>query len=117
VRTGAQRASPSYSQAARSHIHVRILRIRRYFCHADSTLIPDQQVRTSTLHPPFLRSRFTAAPGFNTGDHIHRQIEEIFYVVEGEFQIRAGDRALRPKPGDFVLVPPGSFRPSSFSRR
>ena len=55
--------------------------------------------------PTFLE--FTAAPGFNTGDHIHSQIEEIFYVVEGEFQIRAGDRVLRAKPGDFVLVPPG----------
>jgi mannose-6-phosphate isomerase-like protein (cupin superfamily) len=54
--------------------------------------------------PTFLE--FTAAPGFNTGDHIHSQIEEIFYVVEGEFQIRPGDRALRAKPGDFVLVPP-----------
>jgi quercetin dioxygenase-like cupin family protein len=55
--------------------------------------------------PTFLE--FTAASGFNTGDHVHSQIEEIFYVVEGEFQIRAGDRTLRAKPGDFVLVPPG----------
>jgi quercetin dioxygenase-like cupin family protein len=55
--------------------------------------------------PTFLE--FTAAPGFSTGDHIHSEIEEIFYVVEGEFQIRAGDRVLQAKPGDFVLVPPG----------
>jgi quercetin dioxygenase-like cupin family protein len=55
--------------------------------------------------PTFLE--FTAAPGFSTGDHVHSRIEEIFYVVEGEFQIRAGDRTLRVKPGDFVLVPPG----------
>jgi len=55
--------------------------------------------------PTFLE--FTAAPGFNTGDHVHSRIEEIFYVVEGEFQIRAGDRMLRAGPGDFVLVPPG----------
>jgi mannose-6-phosphate isomerase-like protein (cupin superfamily) len=55
--------------------------------------------------PTFLE--FTVAPGFNTGDHIHSRIEEMFYVVEGEFQIRAGDRMLRAKPGDFVLVPPG----------
>lgn len=54
--------------------------------------------------PTFLE--FTAAPGFNTGDHVHSRIEEIFYVVEGEFQIRAGDRMLRAGPGDFVLVPP-----------
>jgi quercetin dioxygenase-like cupin family protein len=55
--------------------------------------------------PTFLE--FVAAPGFNTGDHVHSRIEEIFYVVEGELQIRAGDRTLRAKPGDFVLVPPG----------
>jgi quercetin dioxygenase-like cupin family protein len=55
--------------------------------------------------PTFLE--FTAAPGFNTGDHIHSRIEEIFYIVEGEFEIRAGDRMLRAKPGDFILIPPG----------
>jgi quercetin dioxygenase-like cupin family protein len=55
--------------------------------------------------PTFLE--FTAAPGFSTGDHVHSRIEEIFYVVEGEFQIRAGDQTLRAKAGDFVLVPPG----------
>lgn len=50
---------------------------------------------------------FTAAPGFGTGDHVHSQLEEIFYIIEGEFQIRAGDKMLRAKAGDFVLVPPG----------
>jgi quercetin dioxygenase-like cupin family protein len=55
--------------------------------------------------PTFLE--FTAAPGFNTGDHVHSRVEEIFYIVDGEFQIRAGERTLRARPGDFVLVPPG----------
>src|SRR5256885_228539 len=55
--------------------------------------------------PTFLE--FTVAPGFNTGDHVHSRIEEIFYVVEGEVRIRAGDRMLQAKSGDFVLVPPG----------
>ena len=50
---------------------------------------------------------FIAAPGFSTGDHIHSKIEEIFYVVDGEFQIRAGDRSITAHSGDFVLVPPG----------
>jgi len=50
---------------------------------------------------------FTAVAGFNTGDHVHSRIEEIFYVLEGELTIRAGDRILHAKPGDFVLVPPG----------
>ena len=50
---------------------------------------------------------FTAVQNFSTGDHIHSKIEEIFYVVEGECQIRAGDRLLTAHAGDFVLVPPG----------
>lgn len=50
---------------------------------------------------------FATAPGFSTGDHIHRTIEEAFYVVAGEVQIRAGDRTVRARAGDFVLIPPG----------
>jgi quercetin dioxygenase-like cupin family protein len=50
---------------------------------------------------------FVAAPGFNTGEHVHRRIEEIFYVVEGEFHVRAGDQMVRANPGDFILIPPG----------
>ena len=49
---------------------------------------------------------FREAPGFSTGDHIHSKIEEIFYVIEGEFEIRVGDRMLKARPGDFMLVPP-----------
>lgn len=50
---------------------------------------------------------FTTAPGFSTGDHVHGSIEEAFYVVSGEVEIRAGDRVVRARPGDFVLIPPG----------
>lgn len=50
---------------------------------------------------------FAVAPGFSTGDHVHSTIEEIFYVVDGEVQIRTGDQLLRAQKGDFVLVPPG----------
>jgi len=55
--------------------------------------------------PTFLE--FSVASGFYTGDHVHSRIEEIFYVVEGEFRVRAGDRIIHAKPGDFILVPPG----------
>ena len=55
--------------------------------------------------PTFLE--FSEAPGFYTGDHGHTRVEEIFYVVEGELRVRVGDRIVRAKPGDFVLVPPG----------
>jgi quercetin dioxygenase-like cupin family protein len=50
---------------------------------------------------------FTTAPGFSTGDHVHGSFEEAFYVVRGEVDIRAGDRAVRARPADFVLIPPG----------
>jgi len=49
---------------------------------------------------------FIAAPGFSTGDHVHSKVEEIFYIVDGEFQIRAGDWSGRVGPGNFVQVPP-----------
>ena len=58
LRTGAQRASPSYSQAARSDRYVRIVKIRRYYCHADSALILDQQVHTNARQPPFFDAEF-----------------------------------------------------------
>ncbi len=47
------------------------------------------------------------APGFNTGAHVHSKIEELMYVVEGEFEFRLGDRMLNCGPGSFVEVPPG----------
>lgn len=49
---------------------------------------------------------FIAAPGFSTGDHVHSKIEEIFYVLEGEFNIRAGEWTGRVGPGSYVRVPP-----------
>jgi len=49
---------------------------------------------------------FIAAPGFSTGDHVHSKIEEILYVVDGEFNLRSGEWAGRAGPGSFVRVPP-----------
>jgi quercetin dioxygenase-like cupin family protein len=51
---------------------------------------------------------FVAAPGFSTGDHVHSKIEEIFYVVDGEFNLRCADWTGRVGPGGFLRVPPGS---------
>jgi quercetin dioxygenase-like cupin family protein len=51
---------------------------------------------------------FTIAPGFNTGAHYHTKIEELFYVLEGELDLRCGDKTVRGGPGTFVFVPPGA---------
>jgi quercetin dioxygenase-like cupin family protein len=51
---------------------------------------------------------FIAAPGFSTGDHVHSKIEELFYVVDGEFNLRSGDWTGLAGLGSFVRVPPGT---------
>src|SRR6516225_3883787 len=51
---------------------------------------------------------FTVAPGFNTGAHYHTKIEEIFYVLEGELDLRCGERTIRGGPGTCVFAPPGA---------
>jgi len=58
---------------------------------------------------------FVAAPGWDTGSHLHSKIEEQFYVVDGEMELRAGDRLIVGRPGTFVSVPTGV--PHAFANR
>jgi quercetin dioxygenase-like cupin family protein len=37
--------------------------------------------------------------------HIHKQMEEMFYVLEGEVEIKVGNQTIQGQPGAFVLVP------------
>ena len=41
-------------------------------------------------------------------DHVHRSYDEVFYVVEGQFRFRLGDRRVRAHAGSVVTVPRGS---------
>jgi quercetin dioxygenase-like cupin family protein len=50
---------------------------------------------------------FAAAPGFDTGLHVHRKLEETFYVLEGEFELRTGEEVRRALPGSVMFVPSG----------
>lgn len=65
------------------------------------------------------------APGFDVGAHLHRQAEEMFYVLEGELDLLAfhpaaeagddwrtwtsetGETVFRGGPGSFMFVPAG----------
>ena len=49
---------------------------------------------------------FEAAPGFDTGLHVHERLEETFYVLDGEFEFRAGDETFVATAGACVFVPP-----------
>lgn len=51
---------------------------------------------------------FTVAPGFDAGAHVHAHIEEIFYVVDGELDLRVSDRVQRAGPGALMFVPKGT---------
>jgi mannose-6-phosphate isomerase-like protein (cupin superfamily) len=64
-------------------------------------------------------------PGFDVGAHVHREAEELFYILEGELDLLAfeprvrtagewgkwesatGARMVRGGPGSVMLVPPG----------
>jgi quercetin dioxygenase-like cupin family protein len=50
---------------------------------------------------------FHALPGWDTGSHVHSSIEEQFYVIEGEMELRAGGERIAGGPGTFVSVPRG----------
>lgn len=47
--------------------------------------------------------------------HLHRQMEEMFYVLEGEVEIQVGNQIVQGQPGAFVLVPRNT--PHTFANR
>lgn len=40
--------------------------------------------------------------------HTHAEADESFYVLEGEFEVRAGGKTFSIKPGDFAFIPRGT---------
>ncbi|HMI69511.1 MAG TPA: cupin domain-containing protein [Solirubrobacteraceae bacterium] len=65
----------------------------------------------------FFLSESTLAPGFaGPPPHRHRELHDMFYVLEGTLTLRLGDRTIEAPPGSFACVPPGvvhSFRNDS----
>jgi mannose-6-phosphate isomerase-like protein (cupin superfamily) len=53
---------------------------------------------------------YYAAPNFQgPPPHIHPDVEEAFYILEGEFAIRLGVDTIRAPVGTFVLIPRGTI--------
>ncbi len=50
----------------------------------------------------------TSAPGEGPSPHIHRDCDELFYVLEGEFDFLVGGETVRAPAGSFVFVPRGT---------
>ena len=63
---------------------------------------------------------WTMGPGaFGPQPHIHKEMEEMFYVVSGEVELNIADRTTNAQAGTFALVPrftPHGFRNKSTER-
>lgn len=46
-------------------------------------------------------------PGQRTHPHVHRESEEVYYVLAGEGLLNLGARRLEIRPGDAILISPG----------
>jgi quercetin dioxygenase-like cupin family protein len=58
----------------------------------------------------------TLPPGGTSPEpHLHRHMEEMFYVLEGEVEILVGEQTVQGQAGAFVLVPRGT--PHAFANR
>ena len=60
-------------------------------------------------------TEWLAAPGFDTGLHVHERLEETWYVLEGELEFRLGEETINAPSGACVFVPP--HVPHSFANR
>lgn len=57
----------------------------------------------------FFLSETTVEPGFAGPPlHIHRELTDMFYVLEGTLTFQVGEETIEGPPGTFVCAPPGT---------
>jgi mannose-6-phosphate isomerase-like protein (cupin superfamily) len=49
----------------------------------------------------------TTPPGGGLPLHVHSREDEAMYILEGEYEIQAGERRVRASAGSFVFLPKG----------
>jgi mannose-6-phosphate isomerase-like protein (cupin superfamily) len=60
-------------------------------------------------------TEWAAAPGFDTGLHVHERLEETWYILDGQLEFRLGDETFDASVGACVFVPP--HVPHAFANR
>ena len=60
-------------------------------------------------------TEWLAAPGFDTGLHVHSRLEETWYVLDGELEFRLREELFIAAAGACVFVPPQV--PHAFANR
>jgi quercetin dioxygenase-like cupin family protein len=56
----------------------------------------------------YLQFETAHAPGTGAPPHLHREEDEAFYVLAGQYEFSVGDRHLTAIPGAFAFVPRGT---------
>jgi mannose-6-phosphate isomerase-like protein (cupin superfamily) len=62
----------------------------------------------SVTNRAFTLAEFIGGEGAWTVPHIHRAMEESFFVLDGEFAFSVGEEKVEVGPGSYVLVPRGT---------
>ena len=57
----------------------------------------------------FFLSETTVEPGFpGPPPHVHRELHDLFYVLDGTLTLRDGDETIAAGAGSFACFPPGA---------
>jgi len=56
----------------------------------------------------FTLAEFAGGPGVWTVPHIHRSMEESFFILDGDFTFTVAEEEISAGPGSYVLVPRGT---------
>ena len=62
----------------------------------------------TTTNGAFTLAEFTGGQGLWTVPHIHRETQESFFILDGEFTFTVGDQQIPAGPGSYILVPRGT---------
>src|SRR6516225_10603948 len=62
----------------------------------------------TTTNNAFTLAEFTGGQGLWTVPHIHRGMEESFFVLDGQFTFAVGEQKIPAGPGAYILVPRGT---------
>ena len=62
----------------------------------------------ATTGRAFTLAEFTGGEGPWTVPHVHRGMEESFFVLDGEFTFAVGEQQIAAGPGSYILVPRGT---------
>jgi quercetin dioxygenase-like cupin family protein len=67
---------------------------------------------TKDTNGAFLLMEATLAPGTEPPPHVHSREDELFYVLDGEFDVYVGEGAFKVATGECIFLP--RFKPHAF---